>query len=236
MQEADAGPHPDAGPYADAGPDAPLDAADDAMPAAMLQGRVIFDSLNGVHDVPAGQTPIGVVGGDAMTTTGDDGSYALAVPSDESFVLLANFGGAEISVQSQLVVPPGGAKADLHVIDIDKYVGTIVHLGGQSKSFDTGAIAVRFVGSTQGGYGAAIDATHDGAFVLLDPAGEMSSTTTVAAGDTVYFYNVAPGTTKLTLTSPAGQAPCVDARAPGSVSYPVTATTMTEIVLDCSGS
>lgn len=229
MDEADAGPH------ADAGVDAPSDAAADAPLTATLQGQVIFTSYNGKPNVPVQSATIGVVGGDAMATTGEDGSYTLAVPADESLVLLVPLSG-ELSVQSQIVVPPQGASAVLRVMDIDKYVGTLAHLGAQSKSFDTGAIAVRFVGSKQGGYGAAIDAQHDGAFVFVDSAGAMSSTTTLAAEDTIYFYNVAPGTTKLTLTSPAGQAPCVDARAPGSTSYPVAATTFTEIVLDCSGS
>ncbi|HNN91779.1 MAG TPA: hypothetical protein PKI03_05910 [Pseudomonadota bacterium] len=225
----------------DAARDAPQDAGSDAAapadfggaPTATLQGRVIFDWYNGRPAIPARNKQIGVVGGGAATLTGMDGSYLLTVPRDTPFVLLANLPG-EISVQSQLTVPAAAVTAELHVIDIDKYVGTLARLGAPSRAFDTGAVAVRFLGTTQGGYAAAIDAMHDGAFVFVGTSSPVPSTTTQSGGDTVYFYNVAPGPTRLTLTPPPGQPACRDARAPGSGSYLVTATTLTEIVLDCA--
>jgi hypothetical protein len=203
-------------------------------PPATLHGEVIFDIVNGVPNAPASNYPIGIVHGSARTTTDFYGGYSIRVPTNVPLLLLAMLDG-EVPVQRLVVVPPGGERVDLHVLDIDAFVTDFERTGDKSSFSDFGVVGVRFEGSTLGGYGAKLSAAHAGSFVLLkgDFFDPVKSPSTRVAGDTLYFYGVAHGETSLTTTAPAGHAPCVDTFAPATVLYPVRAATMTEIVLQC---
>lgn len=226
----------------DAGADAAVPGERDAATApipmddlrvGMVRGRLIFDKHNNRTNVPGVACQLGFVGASASTLTDDTGAYVLAVPPSAQLVLRAPLGGT-ISVQRALENPIS-SPIDLHVLDIDAYVGAVSRVHGNFDMFDHGAVAVRFAGSARGGYRADLGAVHGGAFVYTSPsfANPVESTATLAAGDSIYFYAVDPGLTTLTLTSPSGLSPCRDSAAPGATRYEVVAGTMTEIVLSC---
>jgi len=201
---------------ADAG--ANLDGGADAGASmASLHGLVIFDSFNGTPLVPASNYLIGIADGGSITTDGD-GGYALSAPVNQPLLLLAELDG-EVSVQRVVVVPSQGARVDLHNLDIDAWVGLSEAPGApQIDDDDDGQLVIRFPGSGDAGAEAAI-------------VGGGSGTGRVVRGDSVYFYNIAPGSVGITLG--AADSGCVDTFAPGTALYPVVAGTTTEIVLSC---
>src|SRR5262249_55918823 len=131
---------------------------------ANVSGRVIFDRYNGQPNIPARSRRICTVDGAITTITDPNGAYAPTPPANAGAPLGAMLGG-ESAVQRALRLPAGDAGIDFHVIDIDWYVGTVSRLGGDPRGFEYAELAVRFVGSTRGGYGARISAAHGGSFV-----------------------------------------------------------------------
>ncbi len=208
--DGDAGTTPDGG--SDGG-----DAGSVTASTASLSGLVIYDSFNGTPNVPADVTPIGIVDGGSSLTDGD-GGYALLVPANQQLLLLANLEG-EVPVQRVVVVPPQGLRVDLHNLDIDAWVGLEDELGSAViNNFSHGEVVIRFPGSGDAGAGAAL-------------VGAGPDAGRVVRGDSVYFYNLAPGPLGINLGAP--DSGCIDTFAPQVTSYPVSAGVTTEIVLSC---
>jgi hypothetical protein len=207
-------------------------AADAAF--AVVHGHVIFDKLNNQALIPAQNRVIGIVGSDSSTTTDDDGAYTLDAPVDADVVLRAELPG-EISVQRLIHVPANGVEVELHVIDIDAFVGATEQLPTTPNAFETGTAAVRFSGSTTGGYGATLSAANGGSFLFdtTENGFAVAAQETTAGGDSLYYYAVTPGTTSVSATTPNGASACNDAFAPNATEYPVTVGTVTEVVLAC---
>lgn len=223
----------DASNLADANADAST--ADADADGVRVHGVVIFDRLNGQKDIPAHNRPIGVVGGGPSTTTAADGGYSLTLAPGSDVVLRATLDG-EVSVERALVVPSKDTRFDLHVIDIDAYVGAVSAVGGNVGAWSTGAVVVRFSGSKQAGFSATLGAASDGSFVFNSKNGGFpkATDTTLAPGDSLYFYNVTPDTTTLAIIPPGDAGTCSDPLAPASSVYPVDKLTLTEIVLSCN--
>lgn len=208
------------------------DASGDSTTAA-LHGVAIFDWYNGKPKVPIQNAQVHLGDGPVAADTDGKGAFSLEAPVAQPLLVRLPLPG-QLSLQRLVTLPAGGATIALHIMDIDKYVGSVAHVGSNSTAFDTGAVAVRFLGAAQPGYGATLSLAHSGSFVLNGNGQAQSAATTQLPNDTVYFFNVEPGAAVLSLSVPAGAAPCVDALSPATASYPVAAGTFTEVVLECA--
>lgn len=167
---------------------------DDGTQVAQVSGEIT--DQNG--DPLAGAT-VTEVGTSNSDTTGADGLYSLTVPADEPVFLRRT--ATDYYPYQAGVVASGTATLDMSGPTAAE-VSAIEGLLGATVT--DGIVAADFSGvGTTGGFMVTISAANDGSFVFGPGGVPQAGDTTVAGEDSVVvYYNVAPGTTTVTVTEP----------------------------------
>jgi hypothetical protein len=168
-----------------------------------------------------------------QTTTDAQGAFSLQAP-DGTLVFLLAQKDAFIGGLTGLRVPPTGVSdLELGLLAPAEADAVLGELGSDTRDAQKGLVAVEFTGeSGSGGEKVTLSATAGGSFTFQSDQSAVASDALVAGGDpVVVFYNVAVGTTTVTVTTATG---VCNADLGSSQAFPVRANAITFVAVTCA--
>jgi len=178
---------------------------------------------------PVSAATVAAMNGPSVLTAAD-GSWTLMLASNATVFATAsksNYINAEIGA----IVPPGGATGVTFAMISQAAAGAVAAVLGFTVDTTKGGLAVYF-GTVGTGYGATLSAAvATSSFTFVNGTNPVYSRTTLQSNQVLVFVNVAPGTTTITPTHPAGRT-CTPV-VPGITNWRVDPNTISAVAFNC---
>jgi hypothetical protein len=229
---ADAGAPFDAGPSADSGTSADSGSTSGGGEKVVITGKV--SKLAGTGQVtPLSGATVEVVGVTPAnsTTTASDGTYSLTVEPGTYFVKASK--QDMFSTQVGVITSQSTAVTEMSLLEVATETIVVAQLGIKLDSRKGIAVVGFDTTDTGGGYKATLSAPAETSFALPEagwPPSKNPAGTLPKGENALFFINVTPGTTTVTLTAPSGHS-CTEALPLGN--YRIDANVATAISATC---
>lgn len=229
---SDSGASADAGFSVDSGTSADGGSTNDGGKPVVITGKVSMMAATGKTTALSGAI-VEVVGVNPAnsTTTASDGTYSLTVEPGTYFVRASK--KDLFSTQVGVITSQSTTVTEMSLLEVATQNAVATSLAIKLDS-NKGIAVVGFdTTDTGGGYKATLSVPVEASFALPALGWPPSKTATTLAGgqNALFFINVTPGTTTLTLTAPSGRS-CTEALPIGT--YRIDANVATAISATCN--